>query len=500
MPSFFLFHARTVLGISALTIAAPLPSRALSLARPDSVPNATTDTGALAPGHKTFTRYGTPGLCLSAALNAADILRHSATAQERLNSVLDVAPARDTLPAGVVAVARACGAHMTVGGTQAQDLPDLFTLALLEQNDVLARAALQRHVASAATAAARNTIFLSAVGEYLSAEPARVAAAETTLTQIDALGPTAAVMQLAAHDSLLLFASATFDTVQMQRQAERMIALNHGGPDQLAKIRYVVDAYEALGEIAYFNHPDVLPALAARAKQDLHQLPKYANATLTQVQDWLIPGELRQARDKGRQPLPIEASYWFPKPLSAWPSDGSHISLVIDGGMWTRDCLHEDDHFLIPLRSDEDCGQIASRLRRWMAQYGTRGLQVIIAANTQGHAVRSVSVPPAEEAQIIGWYFRDYLKLPVTVAITESAIEQLPAPDGRLRYTDTTRLGELAGGINSSPVALLVGRDGKLLYAGNLLERDRISPVLDVLLARAMQASPVTISHLPPSP
>lgn len=500
MPYFFLSRTITAFGISSLTVVAPLPSRVLSLVRPDSVPNITTDTGALAPGHRTFTRYGTPGLCVSAALNAADILRHSATGQQGLDSVLDVAPARDALPAGVVAVARACGAHMTVASTSVQDLPDLFTLALFEQNDSLARMTLQRRITSATDAAARDAIFLDAVGEYLSAKPPRVAAAETTLAQADALGPAAGVMQMAAHDSLLLFASGSFDTVLMQREAERMIALSHALPDRPVKSRYVEVAYETLSEIAYLNHPDSLPAIAQRAKQDLRRLPAYANATLAQVQDRLIPNELQQAHDKSRQPPPIEASYWFPKLLSAWPSDGNHVSVVVSGGMWTGSCIHEDESLLVPQRSDKDCGQITAHLRRWLAQYGSQGLQVIVATNTQGHAVRSVAVPPVEEAHILGWYFRDYLKLPVTVAISESAIQQLPVPDGRRWYTDTTHLAHLYGVTVFTPVLLLVGRDGKLLYAGNLLERDRVSPVADIVLAKAMRASPVTISHLPPSP
>jgi hypothetical protein len=58
-------------------------------------------------------------------------------------------------------------------------------------------------------------------------------------------------------------------------------------------------------------------------------------------------------------------------------------------------------------------------------------LQIVLAAVTHGTAIRSLALSPQEEAERLRWYFLDYLKLPVTLAVVERPVGSLPAPDGR---------------------------------------------------------------------
>ena len=107
---------------------------------------------------------------------------------------------------------------------------------------------------------------------------------------------------------------------------------------------------------------------------------------------------------------------------------------------------------------------------------------------TKGNAVRSVALPPTAEADSIAWFLRDYLKLPVTVAVVEDSIEQLPAPDGRRYKLDTAYYGHgdwiepgSRGGPRDIPV-LYYGPNGKLRYAGDYSE----PPLIRELIAHDM--------------
>ena len=250
-----------------------------SVSSSDSLATITTDTGALAQGDKDFTRYRVPGMCLALAENARSVLRRSLAAKVILDTIQTTAPERDTLPRGVVTLARACGARFTVANVTPWDLPDLFMLALLAERDSLADAVLQRRVTLVTNTAAKGWLLQQAATIYLAAEPARVAAATAVVAQADALGLAAAAARLAAHQALLDFATQTFDRVRMRQEAERILALGRAAPFDSIKYHWgpVYFAYVGLGRVAYFEHPDsareLAPQLAQRAIKDLARFP-----------------------------------------------------------------------------------------------------------------------------------------------------------------------------------------------------------------------------------
>src|ERR1035437_7796607 len=72
----------------------------------------TTDTGAFAPGHRDFSRYDTPGLCLAAAKWTRHVLHRTLEAHDSL-FLLRETPERDILGSGgTAAIAQTCATHL----------------------------------------------------------------------------------------------------------------------------------------------------------------------------------------------------------------------------------------------------------------------------------------------------------------------------------------------------------------------------------------------------
>jgi hypothetical protein len=448
----------------------------------DSLSGITTDTGAFAPGGRDFSRFTLPEQCVGAVQEATDDARHSLAVRYRLLTLQDSAPELDTLPQAAVRIARACGARFALAQTAPTDLPSLFTLALMQGNDTLANAVLHRQLSAATTPDTQEAVLADAVWRYLTAEPARVAAAEVACAVADSIAKKHQENSLPVHDTLLSYARRTFNRPLIRRVANRIIDMGHVVP--FAKIQYqyqpLVAAYSALLEVAFFESPDSLTAITQRAKADLSRFPpgrqfppgygyagwaaNYKKATIEEIKNGLLgfdPG----TRAGGAELPPIEAAYWFPAKVPAWPPRG-HVSLLIYDRS-VPGCVRGDMNILIyPLHG---CGMIHTYLPQWTAQYGSAGFDLTMIVNTKGYAVRSIALSPAAEADTIAWYLRTYRKLPATVAVVQSAVRwQVPLPDGRRELDDTTQLGTKDIQLDWKRIlTILYGRDGTLLYAGS---------------------------------
>ena len=483
---------------------------------PESLARITTDTGAFALGPNSFARYTAPGLCRAAALYTARVQRLTRAAQYVLDTIQTMALARDTLPARAIEVALACGEHFTVKGTPAPELPDLFALALLANKDTLASAVVQRQLFLAPRGAARDTVRLTALHEYLTAEPARVAAAEAVVAYIDALGPSAQAMRLMAHDSLLAFASAMYDVDRMRTEAARIIALGKAVPTEAIKYDYdpIVQAYKALLTIAFVAHPDSVSAVAVRAQQDLRRFPPgtafppgkpvYEGETLdykTASLDGVLRGLSPIGADLlmfGKAPPPLQATYWFPT-LAHRPPGTGQVSLMVYGGhgaclggLWGFDVASGCGGFFAGLggTAEENQEKLAVKLSRYVA----RGASLTVVDETwPGAALGRLPDSAAANADTLRWYYQEHLKLPVTVAIVADVIQQFPTPDGRRfpcdvdeRFVCTDQGANAQRYLNGNKPLVLLGRDGGLLYAGSF------SPLFEAVLAHALAAPTLT--------
>lgn len=414
-----------------------------------------TDTGALAPGHRDFARYDTPALCLAAVQTTRTALQRTLAAQATV-AVLQRTPERDTLPTGVVAVARLCSARFSMQRSSVQELPLLFELALFAQQDSIAHAILIRQLAAVSTDSARTRLLQTALDTYLAAAPARVAAAESLIGRVDAPGHSAdgARLWLQLHDYLLAFWRQRLDEVPLQQEAEQIIGFVHAGRAAVLPASAwrtpLMDAYQALMTLAYVAHPDApdtgMLAVAQRAKDDLGRIPldtvvlhgakqlhppriirvgrdtvqllgeMWQAMSLQQVMERLRPDGSLTLSDSSRHQPPIQAAFWFPVgPDTLRPLPGV-VSLEYD---IPAGCLTD---YEMPLWGQEACAAPMVQLQQWQQAYGVAGLRITVVSALHGHALYSGPESPAEEAHAIAWYVRDYWHLPVTVAVRAAPI------------------------------------------------------------------------------
>jgi len=453
----------------------------------------TTDTGPLAPGHATFARYVAPGACVAAARAVRDVQRRTVEAQLRAlrDSLLTVedthasavavgpgtfsaqhAFAFDTLPTRAVSVARACGARFTLASVDASEFRDFFDLALLERNDALAHDVLERRIALASSAAARDSVMLIAIAAYLSAQPAHVAAADTVRMRVDT-GAASGLSRLAALRAnmlLLQFAFAGFDRPRVQQLATRILAIGHGNDttQQYSAPWIVLMAYKALMQVMAVEHADSLTALAQRVQRDLMKIPVHPRdwpvdfgATSPEV----IVAELldrtpRAVAGLGQPIDTLSTPYLFAAsgPTSS-PNALTAYVLMSGFGPYPQDA------------------RLYEQMRHWHELYGSR-LVITVVVRTQGFWLmdRPTSGPQtaAEEAERIRTTFQDYLKLPANVAVLASSTQR--RPDGGLVTTPAPFISKYQVGYQS---VLLADERRRLLYLGD------ITPQFQALLANA---------------
>jgi hypothetical protein len=457
------------------------------------------DTGDFAHGPSDFSRYTTPGLCVAAARYTSVVLRRTQAAQAIMDTIRDQFPTRDTLPASAIAVAQRCSARFSVSGTPAPELSDLLTLSLLAGNDSMARQVVERRLALTRNTAQRDTLFEAAIAAYLGAAPARMSLAQALVAQVDKLGPSEQITRLAMHDSLLVFAVATYDTAQIRQEANRLIALGHEVPASALQYDYhpIAEAYSGLLAIAFVAHPESLTTIAAAAKADLQRFPSgrtfppnkpywraelldYTNASLDQVLAALSP--LADPRVFGQTPPPLHATSWFPTSPASWPPGSGPVSLIVYGGYGV--CFGN----LTGQYDFNGCGgfgELHAAEFEKIARYAASGIPVTLAVETWRSGFGGLPQSAAANVDTLRWYYRDHLKLPVNVAVVVDSVQQIPAPDGRQypcnasdRFACPDTSASAKRYLTSEFPVVLLGRDGRLFYAG------RFSPLLDALLAR----------------
>lgn len=449
----------------------------------------TTDTGAFAPGHVSFVRYTAPGPCLQAALLAFHMSRRTLAVQDTFDATGRINASRDTLSPVVVKVAKTCGVRFRPETSKAEDLPDLFLLALLSQNDSLARHVLARQLTLAPNAATKDSLIGVAIAGYLAVRPAHLAAAETLLAEQDRRGASAIKVRISGRKQLLAAAVAAFDTGRVRYEAEQTIEALRSLDGRMAQ-HYepeLFGAYRQLAMLAFLHSPEDIQVVARRAKEDLSRLPPSPGGwvfsklpldslamLLSPVSNWTAVGH----------PTPsLRANVWFPARDSVQPRAGI-VSLLID----LPKACYENDPSGFALWS-HDCSTMIALIRRWRQQYSNTVLSMTLVTATTGISLLSGPQTTAEEAANLQWYVHDYLKLPMTIAVQAIPYDApLPSPDGRrmvqqpYNQTDPFHQTYLRGSAvpESNIAVVLAGKNGVELYAGDS------GPLIDYFLKQAV--------------
>jgi hypothetical protein len=456
----------------------------------------TPDADAYAPGNIDFHRFTVPGMCVAAVTDLERVSRHSVAAQQRHSDLQHSAPELDTIPARAQAAARACGARFTLAKTSPMDLPALFTLALMAGHDSLARAVVLHQLATTTDPAAQDAILGRAARGYLRAEPARLAGADWTVAVADSIvrsharlaharGATVQHYPFSASHAILDYARETFNRQRLRQEAERIIAGAQGVPREVLldpSQPQWHDAYSALAELTFVDHPDSLLALAQRATDDFARHPSNTTRPLTlgstpaDVLKFLLPKELQYTSSEFSSLPPLDAAYWFPAKPDTWPVRGK-VTLLLYGLGCGRDiwrCAGLDE----------------LNLPRELARYGTQNLDLTIAVLSEKQFLTNGPLTPAAEADSINWFYRTSRHLPVTVAMIPSAVQVIaPDPDGRRVHKDTTALGlrlQDRAGNNARDTAVLFGRDGAPLFVGPIAQGEKTYALLHALIERAV--------------
>lgn len=478
---------------------------------PPHLATITTDTGALAPGHRDFSRYRAPQLCLAAVQTTRAALQRTLVAQATA-AALQRTPQRDTVPAAVITVARVCVAHFQVARTSLSDLPSLFVLALFAQQDSVAHAVLARQLALAQSDSIRAQALEAAVVNYLAAAPARVADAEALVAQVDAQGRSTADASLwvLLHRHLLGFWQQSLDVEHSQQEAEQLLTFLHGGrarglPASVLE-ETIHDAYRALLVLAYAAYPeqpDSLLPVVQRAKQDLSRIPRdtiwvdpshgnqrvpvsagqtprvllaagyqmqiigadWRTKPLADVMDWLKPEGLTLPGDLSRLPLRVHADYWFPAGTDTVQPTPGRVTVIYE---LPQLCVAEWE---MMLWWPDACAAPMLQLQQWQQRYGAAGLQIVVVAALSGHLLFGDSEAPAEVARDLGWYVRGYWHLPVTVAVRAAP------PIEATGVVVTDRRG----------VPIFRYRSDNV-FDGFLRKDAQLRPLLEILLARSVAA------------
>lgn len=486
----------------------------------------TTDTGALAPGHRDFSRYHTPALCAAAVSSELQASRRTLAAQAAARVPRN--PVHDTLPITVMAVARRCVAQFSLRTTSVQDLPSLFALFLTAGEDALADTIVAQRLMRASTDSQRTKVFVAALNGYLAATPARIDAARALITraaQTDNPGETAQLWLQLQIALLNFWALARPDAPERAQFADSILSFVHagratgvaGGEQQSA----VGDAYRALMSITYLKHanaPDsAVLRLVQQARNDLSRIrpdtvwydPRSSPQVNTPNKPTVVPAGRSAAdmhaagytmqvigRDWATVPLPALLRLIAPAgvlvgdssrrnlPLNAvWSSPVSadtigDTSTVLTLRYWLPDaCLAA----YVPPLSNAGCSVPLSQLQQWSHLYGHR-LSLTVVARLHGHALYAGPQPIDAEAQTIVWYVREYWHIPATVAVL-----------GRLTAEAQTNEDDI-----SDPRLEIINKMGQVLYRGDMIGdhkgNDLVTPFLNTLLVHALSPAAASIA------
>lgn len=431
----------------------------------------TTDTGAFAPGHRDFTHYTTPDMCLAAAeLTRAHAL---VTLQVQALQINDLDKNHDLLAdtsglGAAASVARACGARFTRTSVPPNNLtPDglttLFELAMYQQNDTLAQRALALLLTHQHSFQDSLGIYDYGLDHYL--KTGKTAMAKALVGQVDVPGAKASQRYMAM---LLLgrwmsrYWSDRAHHSSYRPIVDRQIQLYWSLPRNLQATSneiawFAIDwAWHWLVQIELEQGVpvDSMYAIARIQKQVIDGMDDtlrqrmlrdhHAEVTKDRTLDGLmfgfeplIPSWASYKNNVGGIAPRLTATYWYP-PHGRPASDTirptpKKVNVMCLGGILTNG-------YGFNINGANNAYETAYEMRRWLAKYGPDNLEATIVRPAKGYDFLAYNPeysgllyrPTVQsEAQAWRWYVQDYQQLPVTVAVQARPVQWHPAPDGR---------------------------------------------------------------------
>jgi hypothetical protein len=433
-------HAQDTLRLSAKDSAAAVAAWAVS------------DTGRMVAGYHDLSRYTTPGMCVQ--VMRGTLLQELWRRNDPPPSVIPVQPGSeaDTLPTAAIANVRRCIAKLpAVSAVQPLELSNVMQLGVMTNDTALREAAIARMLALATTDEARGYVLLDAMDAMLGPSigdeyhrthyDMRVAGAEPMLARLDALGAGARLPRMLAHFRMAeIYSGVKFDTTLLAREVKATWAIVPLLKDGEEKERYnpsyvaIMDSLIIAWSRQQPNRVETVRGMlqrgyAAFTAQGFVPMgtPEWQKLVSIRMEEY--------ASEIGTPRAPVQGDFWF-------SSDSSHVKpalgkvTLLVAGHKGRGTMTQDE----------------AMYKRLSDRYGKDGFEIVLVVNTDGYSWSSPPQAAADEAKTIAWYFRDYLKIPVTVVVNTSQFTR--TKDGRRVLAPP--LHDTGGPFG------LVGRDGKM--------------------------------------
>jgi hypothetical protein len=429
-------------------------------------------------------RYATVEQCLAASQRAQEgVDRRDARIVWRDTMPPDLQRALSPAPAVVTETARRCAARFIGSTASPESFISLFELYLVAGRDADAASLLARHLSAlpdTATRAQHTAVVDTAIGLYLRAQPARVAAAEALLLE-RAQSRGDRIQSLAIYRQLMQGAMMVGDTATARRAAERIVA----AADSLTRDERESDEFEEIangsgGEAVVF---DALNLLAGDdVFLDSLRQSTAAYAALKRA-NWMRATKGRfEALDYpiGAKAPTLTADFWFPAEAANSPRPApGEISLIV---FLPYQCMRYGSSEATS--SFGGCASLFAQLHRLTERFPK--LSVTIAAQTKGHFYYEEPPSPAEEAEWIRRWMEGF-DVPGAIAVSTSPFWRLPSPDDRRidQFDEAPNVKNYAfKGIwkPMSGLKVLVDRDGRIITATGSVSL--YAQFIDVLMQR----------------
>jgi len=365
-------------------------------------------------------------------------------------------------PLVVVNTARLCVSHDTagaVGGTAYRTYMDLLLNGDLDS--VYSRTIHDRLRKATSSEDKTRQIADAVLSLMQGRQPPRFALADALAEQLDTLAPSDREARANAFSGLLETAIELDDSAIVRRERSRTLsALNAMAAD-------VVSNPEMSGllalEMGYLSGAAqvVMGESVLRVQGPEAYLDSLRHAISTAVRHQGYAGTLVDSlanmglHGGGALAPAVKAAFWFGRidTSAAYPRKGV-ISLITFADQ----------------RCGENCYYAYNAVRRLKQRFG-QAVEVILVTPTAGYFRQRPPLEPAAEAEVLRWYFLDFLRLPVVLAVVNTDFQTAPAPDRRRFYEEPLlyRTYGVSGVLDGHSTCVLVTRDGLILYRGDVV-------------------------------
>ncbi len=396
------------------------------------------------------------------------------------------------LSAPVVATAERCAARWSAATAPLTEFAPLFTLYLTANRDADATALLARRLAAIDPKrgdAERTAVIDSVVRISLDAQPVRLAAAESLLTE-RARHQTDRLERLKIYVQLMGQAAGVHDTARARRAAQQVVAI----ADSLTPAERESEKFQEGGGplVVYYAWYSLV---GERVLLDSLRRSTAAYVRLKRAMWAKANGRRPEAFDFpiGEKAAPLTADFWFPADSARGPRPTpGRVALVVF--LDRAQCVDRpnDPTFASNDKRDEtlpSCWQWGMNLRRLAERFPA--LQITVVARTHGYFLYGPPRAPAEEAGYIARWVAGH-HIPGTLAVTSTAFWHLDTPDGRRIDKPDSNVTRYSFG-KSWPAeggVYLVDPDGVIVEGTGIsahwgLASVQLSQKIDVLLHRS---------------